>query len=144
MNKICFFNSLLLFIATVTFALRGPQDAWYLDREIEISELPGFYHPRGIDIVPNGITFIADTNNHGISIVDQNGTFLKRWGVQGSGDGQLNSPYDLEVTPNEVYVVDQSNHRIQVFDHNGTFKRKWGSYGTVDGQFRTPRAIAID
>ena len=144
MNKICFFNSLLLFIATVTFALRGPQDAWYLDREIEISELPGFYHPRGIDIVPNGITFIADTNNHGISLIDQNGTFLKRWGVQGSGDGELNSPYDLEVTPNEVYVVDQSNHRIQVFDHNGTFKRKWGSYGTANGQFRTPKAIAID
>ena len=48
---------------------------WYLDREIEISELPGFYHPRGLDILPNGITFIADTNNHGISMLIKMGLF---------------------------------------------------------------------
>ena len=145
MTKIVTFSLIFshLFISIV-LALRGPQDSWYQDQEIDIANLPGFYHPRGIDIVPSGITFIADTNNHSISIVDQNGTFLKRWGVNGSGDGQLNLPYDLEVTPDEVFVVDQSNHRIQVFDHNGTFKRKWGSYGTANGQFRSPRAIAID
>src|SRR6476620_12096826 len=56
--------------------------------------------------------------------------FLKKWGTQGTGDGQFVSPSSITVdTSGNVYVLDTSNNRIQKFDSNGTFITQWGSLG---------------
>jgi DNA-binding beta-propeller fold protein YncE len=77
---------------------------------------------------------------------DGDGTFLTKWGSQGTGDGQFlfsESGIGADVSGN-VYVADSDNHRIQKFDGDGTFLTKWGSQGTGDGQFHSPKAVAVD
>jgi DNA-binding beta-propeller fold protein YncE len=68
-----------------------------------------------------------------------------KFGSNGSGDGQLNSPGDLTIdSSGNIYVVDTYNHRIQKFDRDGKFLMKFGSNGSGDGQFYLPSNIEID
>ena len=44
--------------------------------------------------------------------------FLNKFGSRGSGDGQLNQPWDIAVnhpSTANVYVADTANNRIEVF-----------------------------
>jgi streptogramin lyase len=135
---------LTFFIPAFLFADRAPQDTWYLDRELKLPEMPGFKNPRGITFGPSGYSYVADNGNHAITIWDQNGSMIKRFGTHGSGDGQFSHPIDIAVTNDEIYVVEKNNHRVQVFDINGSFLRKWGSSGSGDSQFNQPFSISLD
>ena len=71
--------------------------------------------------------------------------FLTKWGTQGSGDGQFDTPVGVAVDASgNVWVADYGNNRIQKFDSSGSFLSKWGSYGTGDGQFDSPIGVAVD
>src|SRR6476620_6112686 len=72
--------------------------------------------------------------------------FFKKWGSQGTADGQFVSPTGIAINPanNNIYVVDSGNNRIQEFDNNGTFLTQWGSIGSGDMQFNKPTGIAVD
>ena len=72
--------------------------------------------------------------------------FVKKWGSEGTGDGQFQRVHDLDFDPSEkyLYVVDRDSNRIQVFDKNGTFLWKWGSKGTGNGQFTIPYSVDVD
>lgn len=70
--------------------------------------------------------------------------YVTSLGSEGSGDGQFNQPYGLDMGTNGyLYVVDRSNNRIHVVDTNGTYILKWGSYGSGDGQFNSPQDVAV-
>ncbi len=78
-------------------------------------------------------------------------SFAGAFGIQGSGDGEFNSPQGIVTdTAGNIYVVDQVNHQIQKFASNGTYLARWGrnggdgSAGTGDGEFNSPQGIAID
>ncbi len=72
-------------------------------------------------------------------------SFVLKWGVRGSGDGQFNQPRGIAADlTGSIYVADTWNHRIQKFDSSGKFLRKWGGQGTSDGQFATPQGVAVD
>lgn len=72
--------------------------------------------------------------------------FVKKWGSEGTGDGQFQRPHDLDFDPAEkyLYTLDRDGARVEVFDKNGTFIKKWGSYGTGDGQFQLPYGVDVD
>ena len=72
--------------------------------------------------------------------------FVKKWGSEGTGNGQFDRPHDLDFDPQEkyLYTIDRDGARIQVFDKNGTFIKKWGSEGTGNGQFHTPYGVDVD
>jgi tripartite motif-containing protein 71 len=72
--------------------------------------------------------------------------FVKKWGSEGTGDGEFKRIHDLDFDPSEkkLYVVDRDNNRIQVFDKNGTFLFKWGKKGTGEGEFNTPYSVDVD
>jgi DNA-binding beta-propeller fold protein YncE len=73
------------------------------------------------------------------------GTFLTKWGSEGSGDGQFQYPAGIAVDGSgNVLVADSGNHRIQKFSNTGTFVTTWGSQGAGDGQFYYPRGVAVD
>jgi DNA-binding beta-propeller fold protein YncE len=72
--------------------------------------------------------------------------FVKKWGSEGTGDGQFRRPHDLDLDPSEkyLYTIDRDGNRVQVFDKNGTFIKKWGSEGTGDGQFDYAYSVDVD
>ena len=71
--------------------------------------------------------------------------FVKKWGIEGSDNGQFQEPVSIAVgSSSTIYVVDSGNARIQKFHNDGNFISKWGSQGSDEGQFRRPYSIALD
>ena len=93
-----------------------------------------FYHPSGIWCDDNGTVgkeiYIADRYNYRVQVFDENGTFLRKFGVQGSGDGQINEANGVGVGPDGmVYVSSKNNQKIQVFTKDGNFSRSFSTSG---------------
>ena len=84
-----------------------------------------FNLPHGVraDPGPNGrYVYVADSDNHRVQVFTKDGQFVRTLlgvtGQRGSGNHQLNSPYDVYVEPGplgRLYVADSGNHRIEVF-----------------------------
>lgn len=72
-------------------------------------------------------------------------SFLKAWGYQGSDEGQFNYPSGVAVDSSaKVYVADLNNSRTQKFTNEGDFITIWGSLGNSESQFNIPSGIAVD
>lgn len=65
-------------------------------------------------------------------------------GTHGNGDGEFDSPFDVEIDGDLLYVADSHNNRVQVIDRQGNFLRSWGGTGDLDGEFRRNRGITVD
>ncbi len=99
----------------------------------------------GIDIDSSGYIYVADTGNHRIQKFSPDGTFITKWGTQGSSNGQLSFPSGIDIdSSGYIYVADTGNHRIQKFSPDGTFITKWGTQGSSNGQLNKPYGVAID
>jgi DNA-binding beta-propeller fold protein YncE len=115
---------------------------------------PGqFKKPRNLAIAPDGTLYVADTENHRIQHLSQDGTVLHIWGsfadaAQGSAPGgTFNEPWGIAVDQEGfVYVADTWNHRIQKFTPNGEFILTWGYFGQAETPqgYWGPRGLAID
>jgi len=114
-----------------------------------------FGQPVGVAVDGSGNVYVSDrfigpvcpaVGSAAIQKFTNSGTFLTKWGSQGTGDGQFNGLADVavELSSGNVFVADQSNNRIQKFTNSGTFLTKWGSQGTGDGQFNQPAGVAVD
>jgi len=74
-----------------------------------------FRNPTGLDVDDNDNLYIADPPSHDVQMFTSDGSFLTKWGVEGSDFGQFNRPYDVAVYENYIYVADTLNHRVQKF-----------------------------
>ena len=82
---------------------------------------------------------------HDIQVFDSGGTFLRKWGGQGIGDGQFYGIGGMAIDrQGNFFVTDPGNQRVQKFDPSGKFLLKWGSGGSDDGQFKVPAGIVVD
>lgn len=65
-------------------------------------------------------------------------------GSSGTGDGQLQRPRNVAVSPDgsRVYVCDSGNNRIQYFDQNGVYLGQWSGANGI--RFSEPWGIAVD
>jgi hypothetical protein len=101
--------------------------------------------PFGVAVDAAGNVYVADGNNYRIEKFSPAGTFLAKWGTEGSGDGQFEGPDGIAVdNSGSVYVADPVNNCIQKFSSTGTFLLKWGTSGSGDGQFSWASAVAAD
>jgi len=107
--------------------------------------------PHGVAVDLAGNVYVADTLNHRIQKFDSSGKFLAKWGLRGSGDGELDGPNGIAVSSAAtqasatVFVADTGNHRIQKFDSSRRFLTEWGrKVGSGDGEFAHARGIAVD
>jgi DNA-binding beta-propeller fold protein YncE len=104
--------------------------------------------PVDIAIDGDGFIYVTDAEVNAERIVKFNtvGDYYSHWGINGTGDGELNQPSGLAIdtVAHELYVVDAGNHRVQVFDLNGVYLRQFGEEGIADGQFTTPWGVTID
>ncbi len=114
---------------------------------------PGqFQRPRKIALAPDGSLYVADTDNHRIQHLTQDGQVLQTWGgfgdaAKGAQGGLFNQPWGLAVAPDgSVYVADTWNHRVQKFTADGKFIMMWGFFGQAETNeaFWGPRDVAVD
>jgi DNA-binding beta-propeller fold protein YncE len=70
--------------------------------------------------------------------------YLSKWGSQGNGNSQFQSPMDVASDGSNIYVADTGNNRIQKFSYNGSYQTQWGTAGAGNGQFNAPRSVATD
>ena len=54
--------------------------------------------------------------NNRVQVFDAAGRFIRKWGSEGTGDGQFDSPAGIAVDgTGKVYVTESGNARVQVF-----------------------------
>ena len=98
-----------------------------------------FWWPSSLAFDSDDRLYVADEALNRISIFDREGNYLGKWGVAGSGAGELNHPsFILFDRQDNLLVADSLNHRIQKFTGAGEFLAQWGGYGDGPGQFDLP------
>ncbi|HEY73950.1 MAG: hypothetical protein B6I35_13355 [Anaerolineaceae bacterium 4572_32.2] len=133
--------------------------AWGRESSVDMeSGTPqGFLEPWGVDVASDGVPpsaagiYVADTWNHRIQKLDQEGNLTAFWGLFGQyglddplGRGAFYGPRDVAVGPDgRIYVADTGNKRIQVFEPGGEFISQWGGGGVLEGYLDEPVGIAI-
>ncbi len=112
-----------------------------------------FNRPRDLAFAPDGSLYVADTENHRIQHLSQDGEVLHVWGsfgdvTQGNAPGgTFNQPWGIAVGPDgAVYVADTWNHRIQKFSSDGQLLKVWGYFGQAEQAEAMwgPRDVAVD
>ncbi len=125
----------------------------------------GFNEPWDVALAEDGHVYVADTWNHRIVKLDEEGDVVTWWGRFGQaepGDGAAGralfyGPRGVAVAPFAppgettdvtaesplIYVADTGNKRVQVFGADGDFASQWGGGGTEEGQLDEPVGIAL-
>ena len=104
-----------------------------------------FKNPWDVSFDSDGDVYIADSGNHRIQVFKyypdkhKKLVFLRKFGGEGKGEGQLSWPSSIciDKIENRVYVTEDNNHRVSVFTHLGKFL-------TSFGEFNLPHGVAID
>ncbi len=93
-----------------------------------------------------GQLYISDLDNGCVHVYSaETGTWVRKIGTKGVGEGQLQLPAGLALDRfGQLYVVDYGASKVSVFSKSGLFVKSWGSKGSSKGEFNVPRAVAID
>jgi DNA-binding beta-propeller fold protein YncE len=101
--------------------------------------------PTSIAIDAEQRLYISDEALHRISVFDQAGQFLYKWGTKGQGEGEFDRPSGLAFDADgHLLVADGLNHRVQRYTSDGQFLGQWGHHGSESGAFDLPWGIATD
>lgn len=111
-----------------------------------------FNEPIGVAVDAAGDVYVTEHTNHRVQKfrVAQSGgawtaTPVAVWGVQGSANGQFNTPYGIAVdAAGSVWVADGFNSRVQRFNASGEFQSAFGTAGGGPGQFGVPTWVTVD
>ncbi|MBI5576330.1 MAG: NHL repeat-containing protein [Deltaproteobacteria bacterium] len=77
-----------------------------------------------------------------IQVFDKNGTFKRKFGSFGQGEGLLTKPVGTAVDTNgRIYVSDAYQHIVEVFDSGGAYIK---TVYDASRPMRTPLGIAVD
>ena len=95
--------------------------------------------PWGIAVGQNGHIFVADHNKSQIHIFNKQRKYIRSFGQQGSGNGQLYNPTGIAVDhDNQLYIVNSNNKHIKVLENDGTFVRQIGG-----GHLSEPYGVTV-
>jgi len=106
--------------------------------------------PTGISVSPDGELWIADTHEHRITVMDDQGRVLRTFGRFGQAPGEFVFPTDIAFGEDGLVYISEygGNDRIQVFQRDGTFVRSFGHHGVpTDGspepKFDRPQSMLM-
>ena len=112
-----------------------------LDPDLEGPLEPGdgqFKLPIGIALDGSGNVFVVDRDNHRVQKFTNDGSFLTKWGSQGTGEGQFFIPLAVVIDGSGNVYVSDSNHRVQKFNGNGESQEF-----LVESGINTPSGLGI-
>jgi sugar lactone lactonase YvrE len=103
-------------------------------------------------VFADGKLWIGENDGNDIQVYNPDGTWVHRFGTQGSGVGQFKQGVQgLYVADGHVFATDVGNCRLQVFDENfllnntsGAPIKAMGSCGTGNNQMNAPRGVVAD
>ena len=111
----------------VVFNLGYPEESEHYKRDAEGRPLTK-YHPTNLAIAPNGDLYVGD--GYGSSYInqyDREGQFIRSFGGEGDGPGQLHSPHGITLDTRGavplLLVADRTNNRLQYFTLEGKHVR---------------------
>lgn len=86
---------------------------------------PGkFLRPRAATLAADGNLYVADSQNHNITVFAPDGILVRVFGRCGSGAGDMHYPRAVAVSHDGlVHVGDAGNRRVQVYRSTGEFVR---------------------
>lgn len=105
-----------------------------------------FNRPTGIFWVPSDHRiWVVETSGHRVTVLDEQGKVVQRFGKRGTAPGEFNYPTSVWVDKKGmVYIVDAMNFRVQIFTSSGEFVTQFGKPGDGSGDFARPKGIATD
>ena len=75
----------------------------------------------------SGNVYTAEESGYRIQMFDNNGKFIRIWGIEGTDNGQYLHLHDVSVDSSDnVYVTDRDNCKVEKLTADGNFIRKWG------------------
>ena len=100
--------------------------------------------PEGLEAV-NGDIWVADWSQDRIQEYTESGTLVQQFGSEGTGNGQLQHPYDVAVeAKGNILVADNGNDRVDEFNEKGEYQGQFGAKGLGHFEFTIPIGLAID
>ncbi len=102
--------------------------------------------PTGLAIDPQtGNLFVVETAMHRVSVFNEKGELINRFGHRGSAAGEFNYPTLIwRDEGGRLLVTDSLNFRVQIFDSGGHFQGKFGAPGDATGYQARPKGVATD
>ena len=92
----------------------------------------------GIVFARDGKWAVTDSTNHCMWIFDKENQLLRKFGKNGTNNGEFIIPYGITFDANDhLYVTDFNNHWVQKFKVNGkyiSFMLTFGIQGSGNGQ----------
>ena len=94
--------------------------------------------------VIDGQLFVCSLSDYAVIVLDcRNLQEIRRFGCEGSGNGEFKYPIDVVAEKGELYVSDYHNHRIQVFSMEGCFIRSFTVKDPVTRRNFHPRGLCV-
>lgn len=106
--------------------------------------LNGFDRPTDIIRLRDGNLLVCESAGDRLSVLNENGQFIKYIGEKGRGIGQFVGPqYLAQDSLGNIYVTDFGNSRVCVFDEQGNGLFYFGNKTANFKGFKSPTGIAI-
>ena len=106
-----------------TFKWRTGKNASISSNGSSGSENGEFNYAFGITIGPDDKLYVADRNNHRIQVLDKNGSFIRKFGSNGTAPGQFDGPRSVGFLPDGNLVV-RDDRRLHWFQSDGSFIKR--------------------
>jgi len=98
----------------------------------------------GVSVDSSGNVWVADFGNNRVQEFSETGSYLKKFGSVGSGEGQFKGPIGIAFSAGSVFVTDFNNNRVEKFSTAGAFQGQFGESGSENRKFSGPYGIASD
>ena len=96
--------------------------------------------PWGIAVADDGCMYVCNHDKCEVHVFNKQGELVKRFGQQGSGNGQFSSVTGIAVdSSNHLYIGNRYNNRIEVLGTDGQFVRQIGA-----GQLQEPWGVTVN
>lgn len=106
-----------------------------------------FNLPRDIEMGADGLLYVVDGGNFRVQVLDQKGTFIRKFGRLGRMYGQFSRPKGIGIdATGNVYVSDTAFGNFQIFDPEGQLLLFVGSRSEKfeRATFMLPAGLAVD